>query len=56
MKKWYQSKTIWIAILQAIAGIFVAFSLEYPTAGWLLTAKSIVDILIRISTDKEIGL
>lgn len=45
-----QSKTFWLAALQAIAYVLVVFSTSYPEVGWLLTAKSAVDIALRYFT------
>jgi hypothetical protein len=55
MKHWYQSKTIWIAILQGIAGIMVAVATEYQGLGSLMIVKSIVDIIIRYITTESIS-
>ena len=54
-KKWYESKTIWIAIIQGIIGILITFSTQYPNCGELLMAKSIIDSLLRLLSDKPIG-
>jgi hypothetical protein len=56
MKKIWQSKTFWIAILQALTGIVIAFATNYPTAGWLLVLKSCLDIATRFITDKGVSL
>ena len=54
MKKWYQSKTITIAILQSLVAVIAIWSNAYPTVGGLLLAKSFVDIALRVVTNKEI--
>lgn len=49
-KKWYKSKTVWIAILQAIAGIILLIATEYPDAEIIASAmmvKSVLDIIVR---------
>lgn len=43
-----QSKTFWLAVVQAIAGAAIVFSTAYPQAGWLVIAKSVVDIVLRV--------
>lgn len=49
------SKTFQLAALQAIAGAIVIFATAYPEAGWLMLAKSVVDIAIRLYTSQPIG-
>lgn len=55
MGNWYKSRTIWFAILQAIAGIIVVFSTEYPEIGYIATAKSVIDILLRVVTTQPLS-
>lgn len=57
MKKWYQSKTIRLAILQAIASILTAFMAQgvLQDVGFLMIVKSILDILVRLNTDTPIA-
>lgn len=55
MKKWYQSKTVWIAILQSTAGIIAAFITQHPEIAYLVTGKSIIDVLIRVVTEVKVG-
>lgn len=60
MKKWYESKTIWIAILQLIGGLTVVAvgvlqgqtALDVP--GLLIIGKSIIDLVVRFKTDSGI--
>jgi hypothetical protein len=50
-KKIFQSKTVWLAILQAVAGIFAVILTENPTlvtVGWVGIVKSIVDVAVRV--------
>lgn len=54
-KNWYQSKTIWFAVLQAISGIILAIYTDYPAAGYLLMLKSTIDFFLRLSTEKPIA-
>lgn len=54
MKNWYQSKTIWLAIVQAAIALVMVFSDANPTvAGWIM-AKSVLDILLRYITSGSI--
>lgn len=58
MKRWYQSRTIWIALIQAIIGIITIFTDNFPSSeyvGGLLIAKSFLDIANRLITDTKIG-
>ena len=48
------SKTVWLAILQAILGIVVAVGSQIPTVGWLMVVKSIIDVLIRVITTQPV--
>lgn len=53
-KYWFFSKTIWIAIIQAVIGIITAIQAtpETQAIGGLLFAKSFLDIWLRhITTD-----
>lgn len=47
MKNWYTSKTILLAVVQAVAGIILLIQTEFPEAGWALMAKSVIDIFLR---------
>ncbi len=59
MKSFFSSKTIWLAILQGVLGIIVAVQTD-PSInvdlGRLLIAKSALDIVIRMFTDKPLTL
>ncbi len=50
-KVWYQSRTFWLAVTQAIAGALTIFASAYPQLGYLLLAKSALDIYLRATTD-----
>lgn len=57
MKKWYTSKTIWVAVLQAVVGILLAYQDYDPAldlAGYVAIIKSAIDILLRMKTDTRI--
>lgn len=55
MKSLVESKTFWLAAAQALTGILVVFATAYPDAGYLLVAKSIVDIVLRLATTTTIN-
>jgi len=55
MKSIFESKTVWIAIIQAVVGGLVIFFTEIPDlVGYVAVVKSVGDILIRLITDKPI--
>ena len=59
MKKLYQSRTFWIAVIQAIIGVLtVAFSEigAVDALGYVAVLKSFVDVALRIDTDTKIQL
>lgn len=56
MKKWYKSRTIQIAIIQALLGLITVFISEgvIKDIGFVAIVKSILDFLLRLNTDKTI--
>ena len=53
MKPWYTSKTVWVAVAQAVVGILAAVAAADPNlrvAGVVAVIKSISDILLRLGT------
>jgi hypothetical protein len=50
-----QSKTFWIAVLQALLGAATVFNTAYPEVGLLLLVKSALDIVLRIYTTQTIS-
>lgn len=54
-KKWYESKTLWLAIAQGVAGVFVVLATQYPAVGWIAIGKSVVDFFIRYNTSSPIA-
>lgn len=52
--KWYQSKTIIVAIVTGCIGIVTAFSTQFPEIGLLITAKAVLDVLLRFITTTSI--
>lgn len=56
-KPFYKSRTVWIAIAQAVSGILTAVFAQDPTlkaVGYLAILKSIADFFVRLNTDKTI--
>jgi len=54
MKVWYKSKVIWLAVLQAVIGLTMVVSQQYPGIGVILTIKSVLDVILRVVTDLPI--
>ena len=49
-----QSKTFWIAVIQAVAGIVVVALTELDLVGYIATFKSVVDIVLRLATSDPV--
>ncbi len=56
MKSLLQSKTFWVATVQALVGVVTVFTTAYPTVGLLIIAKSLLDIVIRLLTSRSINI
>lgn len=54
MKKFYHSKTIWVAILTGAIGIVVALETQFPAIGWIVVAKAVLDVFLRLISTTEI--
>lgn len=54
-KSLFASKTFWLAVLQALLGVFVVFGTAYPMIGWLAIGKSVVDMALRYITTTPIA-
>jgi hypothetical protein len=54
IKAWLYSKTLWVAILQGVAGVIAALVIDHPTIGGLMIVKSIIDISLRLVTYTKI--
>ena len=55
-KQLWQSRTLWVAILQGALGIVMVLQLERPELGGLLLLKSALDMLLRALTTKPLDL
>lgn len=60
VKPWYASKTMWAAILIALAGAGDALTgstvLDSATADWVIVGISVVKMVLRKLTSQPIGL
>ena len=59
MKKIYQSKTVMLAVAQAIVGILAVVLVEMPevdTLGVIAIAKSMLDVYLRTITTETIDM
>jgi len=55
-KSIFASKTFWLAVIQGAIGVVVAFSTAYPDVGYLIIAKSLLDVGLRAVTDTSVTL
>ena len=58
MKKILQSKTVWLSILTAIAGVMTVILGENPqlnTVGWITIVKAVIDFGLRMITSKPVS-
>lgn len=49
-KKWFKSRTFWLAVLTISAGIVTVLETNLPLVGWLAIAKGIIDVFMRYAT------
>jgi len=54
MKTLLQSRTFWLAVIQAVAGIGVIALTELDMIGYVGIFKSVVDIILRTITSSQI--
>jgi len=55
MKRWWWSKTIYLAALQLVTGFVEAFYTEYPPElGYALMIKSVIDVILRAVTSQGV--
>jgi uncharacterized membrane protein len=55
MKSIFQSKVFWVAVVQGLVGLIVAAETVVPLAGWILVAKSALDVWLRYNTVTQIN-
>jgi hypothetical protein len=54
MKKWYYSRTLWVAIITAVIGVLTVLGQEIPDAGWIVTTIGILNFALRLNTTQTI--
>lgn len=54
MKLLLKSKTFWLAVIQAVAGVVVVALTQLDMVGYIAVFKSIVDIVLRLITTEPI--
>jgi len=57
-KKWYTSKTVWIAFATGVAGVLAAILSEDPLikgAGIIAMIKSVIDFGLRFMTERKLA-
>lgn len=56
MKKWYESKTLWVNLISLIAmGLHYIFGLELLDIEAQATILAFLNIILRLITNKEIA-
>lgn len=51
MKSIFYSRTFWVAVAQAVIGVWAVLESSLPNVGWVVVGKSVLDITLRfIST------
>jgi hypothetical protein len=53
-KKWYYSRTLWVAIITAVIGVLTVLGQEIPDAGWIVTTIGILNFALRLNTTQTI--
>ena len=54
MKSLFESKTFWVAVIQAVAGVVVVALTQLDLVGYVAVFKSFVDIILRLITTDTI--
>jgi len=54
MKTLWQSRTFWLAVIQAVSGVLVVALTELDLVGYAATVKSILDVVLRIDTKETV--
>jgi len=55
MKTLLQSKTFWVAVVQAVGGLAIVALTELDLLGYSAVVKSLVDVILRMITTKPIS-
>ena len=56
MKSLFSSKTFWLAVVQAVAGVVVVALTELDMVGYVAVFKSFVDVVLRLITTEAVEL
>jgi hypothetical protein len=58
MKTIFASKTFWLAVIQAIVGVWalVAADPAYDAVAWVAIVKSVLDVGLRFATSKPVSI
>lgn len=54
-KKWWMSKTVILAVVQLASGALAAYMTQNPAWAYGATAKSTLDIVLRLITKTEVS-
>ena len=54
MKTLLNSKTFWVAVIQAVAGVVVVAMTHLEVVGYIAVFKSVIDILLRMMTTEPL--
>lgn len=55
-KSIFESKSFWIAFTQGLSGVLMVMLDHYPNVGYLMIAKSAIDVIIRFLTKQPVSL
>ena len=56
IKSIFCSKTFWVAVIQGVVGILTVVGTQVPDIGWILIAKSVLDVLLRAITTQPVSI
>ena len=56
MKSLFESKTFYVALFQGFAGLLMVIISQFPQLGWAMIVKTIIDVILRLLTDKPVTL
>ncbi len=56
VKSIFLSKTAWVAFLMFLVGGFAVLQTSYPTLGWVIMVKAVLDIILRLLSTQPVSL
>jgi hypothetical protein len=59
MKSIFSSRTFWLAVAQAVVGIYAIVVTQHPeiaTIGYVAIVKSVIDIVLRYLTNQPVSI